>query len=241
VEAAQSAHRVDELRHPTTLQARAQEPFLTGAAWAFLVLFAVAAAGDWVGVARRPGGRALEYVCKPAALVALLLAAVALDPADGAQRAWFVVALAWCLAGDVFLMAPTDRFVPGLASFLVGHLAYVVGLSLDPHWSGGRFALGLVVVAAALAVLGRRVVGAVAGHDRALVPPVVAYMAAISAMVASAVATGDVLAVVGAGLFYASDTLIALDRFERARPWAGLAIMVTYHLGQLGLVLSLPG
>jgi hypothetical protein len=46
---------------------------MTGAAWAFLVLFGVAAVGDWVAVARRPGARALEYVCKPAALVALLL------------------------------------------------------------------------------------------------------------------------------------------------------------------------
>jgi uncharacterized membrane protein YhhN len=214
---------------------------VTGPAWLFLAAFAGFAVGDWVAVTRRPGARALEYVCKPAAMVALLLAAVALDPADGAQRAWFVVALAWCLAGDVFLMLPSDRFVPGLASFLVGHLAYVVGLSLDPHWSGARLVLGLGVVAVALAVLGRRVVGAVAGHDRALVPPVVAYMAAISAMVASAVATGDLRAVLGAGLFYASDTLIALDRFERSRPWAGLAIMVTYHLGQLWLVLSLPG
>ena len=214
---------------------------MTGAAWAFLALFAVAAVGDWVAVVRRPGARALEYVCKPAALVALLLVAVALDPADGGQRAWFVVALVWCLAGDVFLMLPSDRFVPGLASFLVGHLAYVVGLALRPDWSAGRLVLGLVVVAAALAVLGPRVIGAVARRDRALVPPVVAYMAAISAMVANAVATGDLLAVAGAGLFYASDTLIALDRFERARPWAGLAIMVTYHLGQLGLVLSLPG
>jgi uncharacterized membrane protein YhhN len=214
---------------------------VTGAAWAFLVLFAVVAVGDWVAVVRRPGARGLEYVCKPAALVALLLLAVALDAEDGAQQEWFVVALVCCLAGDVFLMLPSDRFVPGLASFLLGHLAYVVGLSLAPDWSAGRLVIGLVVVAAALAVLGRRVVGAVAGRDRALVPPVVAYMAAISAMVASAVATGNARAVVGAGLFYASDTLIALDRFERPRPWTGLAIMVTYHLGQLALVLSLPG
>jgi uncharacterized membrane protein YhhN len=214
---------------------------MTGAAWAFLALFAVAAVGDWVAVVRRPGARALEYVCKPAALVALLLTAVALDPADGGQRAWFVVALAWCLAGDVFLMLPSDRFVPGLASFLVGHVAYVVGLSLHPDWSAGGLVVGLAVVAVAVAVLGRRVVGAVARRDRALVPPVAAYVAAISAMVANAVATGDALAIAGAGLFYASDTLIGLDRFERPRAWAGLAIMVTYHLGQLGLVLSLPG
>ena len=150
-------------------------------------------------------------------------------------------ALVWCLAGDVFLMLPSDRFVPGLASFLVGHLAYVVGLSLDPDWTLGGLGVGLAIVGAAFVVLGPRVIGAVAGRDRTLVPPVAAYMAAISAMVASAVATGDVRAVVGAGSFYASDTLIALDRFERARPWAGLAIMVTYHLGQALLVLSLPG
>jgi uncharacterized membrane protein YhhN len=123
----------------------------------------------------------------------------------------------------------------------VGHLAYVVGLSLYPDWSGGRLLFGVAVVTAALAGLAPRVVGAVARRDRALVPPVVAYMATISAMVASAVATSDPWAVAGAALFYASDTLIALDRFERPRPWAGLAIMVTYHLGQLGLVLSLPG
>jgi uncharacterized membrane protein YhhN len=214
---------------------------VTGAAWAFVALFAVAAVGDWVAVVRRPGARALEYVCKPAALVALLLVAVALDPADEAQRAWFAVALVWCLAGDVFLMLPSDRFVPGLASFLLGHLAYVVGLSLDPDWPLGGLGVGVAVVGAAFVVLGPRVIGAVATRDRSLVPPVGAYMAAISAMVASAFATGDVLAVLGAGLFYASDTLIALDRFERPRPWAGLAIMVTYHLGQLGLVLSLPG
>ena len=45
---------------------------MTGAAWAFLALFALAAAGDWLAVARRPGARALEYVCKPAALVATI-------------------------------------------------------------------------------------------------------------------------------------------------------------------------
>jgi uncharacterized membrane protein YhhN len=214
---------------------------VTGAAWAFLAVFAVAAVGDWVAVLRRPEGRTLEYACKPAALGALVVVAVTLDPADDGQRAWFVAALALSLAGDVFLMLPADRFVPGLASFLLGHLAYVVGLSLDPDWSLGGLVVGLAVVGGAFAVLGPRVLGAVAGQDKALVPPVVAYLAAISAMVASAFATGDLRAMAGAGLFYASDALIALDRFERPRPWAGLVIMVTYHLGQGLLVLSLLG
>ena len=43
--------------------------------------------------------------------------------------------------------------------------------------------------------------------------PVLAYMLVISAMVATAIGAGRFFAVVGAVLFYASDSLIAWDRF----------------------------
>ena len=61
--------------------------------------------------------------------MALIATALALTPAHdaGARRAWFVAALVCSLAGDVLLMLPTDRFVAGLAAFLVGHLCYVAG------------------------------------------------------------------------------------------------------------------
>ena len=100
---------------------------MTAAAWALLVVAAVLAVVDWIGVAR--GSRALEYVGKPGALAALVLVALTLDPADGSARTWFVVALVLSLAGDVFLMLPRDRFVEGLASFLLAHVAYVVGFT----------------------------------------------------------------------------------------------------------------
>ena len=57
----------------------------------------------------------------------LIGCALALDPDDDAVRTWFVAALVLCLIGDVFLMLPQDLFVFGLASFLLGHLAYIVG------------------------------------------------------------------------------------------------------------------
>ncbi len=56
------------------------------------------------------------------------------------------------LAGDVFLMLPEKWFVAGLGSFLLGHLAYIVGLQLAPRswvWT----AVGLVLVSIAIAVL----------------------------------------------------------------------------------------
>jgi uncharacterized membrane protein YhhN len=68
---------------------------------------------------------------------------------------------------------------------------------------------------------------------------VLAYMAVISLMVVSAIGTGHPAAIVGAGLFYASDSLIAWNRFLRASRRGQVAVMVTYHLAQVGLVLSL--
>ena len=98
---------------------------MTAGAWALLIVAAILAAGDWVAVAR--GIARLEYVCKPGALAALIGVALTLDPSHGDVRAWFVVALALSLAGDVFLMLPSDRFVAGLAAFLLAHVAYVIG------------------------------------------------------------------------------------------------------------------
>ena len=67
----------------------------------------------------------------------------------------------------------------------------------------------------------------------------IAYIAVIAAMLASALASGNVVAAVGAALFVASDSMIAWNRFVRPFAAADVAIMVTYHLGQAGLVLSL--
>jgi uncharacterized membrane protein YhhN len=58
-------------------------------------------------------------------------------------------------------------------------------------------------------------------------------------MVASALASGVPLAATGAVLFMVSDTLIAWNRFVRPLEWAPITIIVTYHLAQAALVVSL--
>lgn len=210
---------------------------MTGSALLLLALALVAAFGDWVAVHR--GEKALEYVCKPLTLVLLTFAALALDPDEGAVRTWFVVALVLCLLGDVFLMLPQDVFVPGLAAFLLGHVAYVVGMLVDGVVVS-RLGIGIVIVALAVSVIGLAILRAVrAGPEPELTGPVVAYMGVISVMVACAVGVGHPTGVVGAGLFYASDSLIAWNRFVRETSHGRLAIITTYHLAQVGLVLSL--
>jgi uncharacterized membrane protein YhhN len=210
---------------------------LTGVALAWLIVAGLFAVGDWVARVRKD--QRLEYVCKPATMVGLIAAAIALVPVDdlGNRRTWFVVALVCSLVGDIVLMLPSDRFVPGLAAFLVGHLCYVAGLWA--HGPGGVALAGSSAgVVAVIAPVGWRILGALRGR-RQLGLPVALYMVVISVMLATALATGNVLAGVGAALFVSSDAMIAWNRFVRPFRAADLAIMVTYHLGQAGLVLSL--
>jgi uncharacterized membrane protein YhhN len=210
---------------------------VNGVAWLFLGAAALAAVGDWVAV--QTGKKNVEYVCKPLTIILLMGVAATVDVDDGVVRGWFVAALALSMLGDVWLMLPRDLFVPGLVSFLLAHIAFIVGLWLDGVSFLG-LALGVTFAALAAIFVGGRVLrGVRAGDDPAMAVPVAAYMGVISLMVASAVGTEEPLAIGGAALFFCSDALIAWERFVRPRRWHRLAIIVTYHLAQAGLTLSL--
>lgn len=193
----------------------------------FLVAFAIFAVTDWVAVSNRQ--TRLEYVAKPATLTALLLYA-----ANGsAASPWLIGALALSLLGDVYLMLPGDLFIAGLSAFLLAHLAYVA----DIEATAGARLLWLVVILVLSSPLSIRILRSVT--DSGLRVAVCVYMLAISLMVGSAVASGEWLAVAGSLLFFASDSLIAWNRFVVPLPWAPTAIIVTYHLGQWGLATAL--
>ncbi|MBI1814699.1 MAG: lysoplasmalogenase [Deltaproteobacteria bacterium] len=192
-----------------------------------LLAFLGLAIADWIAVSQE--SRMLEYVTKPAALGALLIYA-----ATGAHcSVALLTALVLSLLGDVFLMLPVDLFAAGLGSFLLAHVAYIADFNVA---STPRVLWWLVVVAAASPLI-RRIMRAVS--PEALRPAVGVYTAVISLMVASAIASGSLLAGIGALLFFASDGIIAWDRFVQKLSWARVAIIATYHLGQLGLVLAL--
>jgi uncharacterized membrane protein YhhN len=158
------------------------------------------------------------------------------------------VALALCLVGDVLLMLPGDLFVPGLAAFLAGHVAFTVGFLQPPagpgvppfSYSTTGLVLATVVVAGAATVPVVVIVRSLlrSGH-RALVGPVLAYVAAIGTMAVLALNAGVPPAAVGASSFLVSDTLLAVDRFVRPLPRGALPVHVTYHVAQGLLVLSL--
>lgn len=207
------------------------------AAWLLLATLAVAVC-DWLAVAA--ANKPAEYVCKPLTMVVLIGAALALDPVDSTMRTWFVVALVLSMLGDVFLMLPDEErfFVPGLGSFLLGHVAYVVGL-----FTGGvdRLALllGIAIVVLAVVAVAPRVVRGARATDPRLGIPVAAYVGVISVMVAFAIGSTVPAAIGGAVLFYLSDLTIGWSRFVKDFPLARLVIITTYHAAQVLLVLSL--
>jgi uncharacterized membrane protein YhhN len=199
------------------------------------VLPAVLALVDWYAVWR--GDHRTETWAKPAVLVALLVTALVLGATESPAGVWLLVALLFGLAGDVLLLEKSDlRFQLGLASFLVGHLAFVVSfvrLGLDPaDWAWVAWVVLLTCLLATRQV-------APATYVRsgwALAAPVAVYTVVIGAMVIVAFDTGEPLIALGATVFAASDSVLALDRFVRPRSWAPVTVMMTYHVGQALIV-----
>lgn len=214
-----------------------------------VALALIAGVGDWVAVRRE--NRRAEYVLKPLVLVLLIAAAVSSGDRVGTLKwALTVFALVFSLAGDVFLMLPRDLFIAGLGSFLVAHLAYVAAFNTSaPPLVLTAVATAAVVVVGG-AVFSKLRAGMVRSGETSFQVPVALYGLAIGAMVVSAIGTAgrpgwmtaaSALAIGGALLFMVSDGLIGWTRFVRPFRWAPLAIIVTYHLAQAGLVLGLLG
>ncbi len=154
------------------------------------------------------------------------------------SRFFMAAALAGSLAGDVFLMLP-GLFIPGLVSFLVAHLFYVVlfkvGLQWFPH--RGALAVTLGVGTAMYAFLW------VGGLPPALRLPVAAYVLVIALMAAQAIGRATVLrdapsrmVAAGAVFFMLSDSLLATNRFVSPLPMAQVWVLATYYAAQALIV-----
>lgn len=181
---------------------------------------------------------ARTYIYKPMAMIAIIgLVFTAGVPADYYQ--WAIVAgLLLSLAGDVFLMLRPARFLPGLLSFLVAHIVY----------AGAFFSradgLHLVAVAVPIAA-GMGMLGLLWPGLGRLRMAVTLYVAAITAMVATAVSAatgqwnpGQFAAAGGAVLFMASDACLGYARFRRSFPAAQGLILGSYYPAQALIGLS---
>ncbi len=214
-----------------------------------LLLLSGGCAGlDWFAVGA--GHRRLERLTKPLTLGLLLawwISAIP-RPAPGSTL-WFLFGLAFSLVGDIILLLPERHFVYGLAAFLLAQMAYTVGLNASGPVVDGRSiaaALAIVGLAVALRSVLRR--GLARRGALTMLAPVTVYLVAVSAMLWSAAtaalrpewpALAGGLVATGGALFFASDAILAWNRFVQPFDGARLLTRIVYHLGQYGLAVGM--
>ena len=184
--------------------------------------------------------RLTHYLFKPLTIVFIILIALEAKHATSPfYRQTIIAGLLFSLAGDIFLMLPQDRFIPGLVSFLAAHVFYIAAFT---HESGGALSFWTLIPFLIYGSLMMRVLWPHLGKMRL---PVILYMLAILMMGWAAAdrriltgQEGSLLAFLGAILFIASDSFLALDKFRGRFRSAQLLILSTYFTAQWLIALS---
>lgn len=209
-----------------------------------LVAFLVVSAGNLLAVGA--GWKGLEYLTKP-----LLMATLSGWVWDKVKHKpgfakWVVAGLLFSLLGDTLLMLVGKFgelfFMAGLLAFLTAHIFYMTAFVKYPRFRSGLVFQKnwlLLPLLAFLASFVGYLLPNLAGILRVAVP---IYATFITGMALAGINMGlraerpaSTLITAGVLLFMLSDSLIALTKFQFP-DWkgnvAGLAIMVTYLLGQ---------
>jgi uncharacterized membrane protein YhhN len=193
----------------------------------------------------------LHTICKPLLVIALMAYYVVVTRGLNQSLSKVVMlALLFSWGGDVLLMANERFFIPGLVSFLVAHVFYILAFRQfrtedDTHALHGlqkaRFAFPIILYGSGLVVI-------LYPHLGDLYAPVLIYALVLTLMVLHALfryqrTTSASFALVfgGAILFMISDSLLAVNKFIEPLPWAGFWIMSTYISAQFLIISGLLG
>jgi uncharacterized membrane protein YhhN len=182
------------------------------------------------------------YVFKPLTMIFILIIALSRAKESLSFYAYAIIAGLLCsVAGDVFLMLPSDRFVAGLVSFLIAHLFYIAAFTMGrplrfPLWSLTLFAL-----------YGVFIYGILYPHLGDMKIPVLVYVLVILGMgwrawerwTDTRMKTA-LFAFVGAMLFILSDSVLAVNKFREHFEIARALNLSTYFLAQWLIARSVP-
>ena len=199
------------------------------------VLFLLVAIADVYAVITQT--KSLEIIFKP-----LLMTTLAIVYLVSVKKPnfWLVSALFFSFWGDVFLLDKVNYFVFGLGSFLIAHVLYVKMtsqlLKKQPVNKILKAAIIFVALFAGVLFLIKDNLGE-------MLVPVIVYGIAISAFGTCALlnyqqekSTVNLWLLLGAILFIASDSLIALNNFYSPKRLFDIAIITLYIVSQYLIV-----
>lgn len=144
------------------------------------------------------------------------------------------IGLIFCAIGDYTL----QWFILGLTSFLIGHIFYIFAFRTTNERTTPPFVkVGLLLYGLLMAVwIGSTVYS---NGDPVMAIAVLAYIAIILTMGWTSFRTGCRFAIIGAMLFIASDSVLAVNKFIVDVPFSHELIMSTYYGAQLFIALSI--
>ncbi len=181
------------------------------------------------------------YIFKPLTMIFILSTAILAARRNICFYTCAVIGgLLFSIAGDIFLMLPTDQFIAGLVSFLIAHLFYISAFSKGMKIRSSFFA---AIVFILFGILIYSVLESYLGKMKL---PVIAYVIVILVMGWRAWARygqtrkrSALFAFLGAVLFIVSDSVLAFNRFREHFEIARALNLSTYFAAQWLMALSI--
>lgn len=145
-----------------------------------------------------------------------------------------IIGLIFCMIGDYTLR----WFLFGLTSFLIGHIFYIFAFAgTNTRKVPVSARILLLVYGLSMAIWIASTV--FKSGETVLSIAVLAYISVILMMGWTSIRTGSTFATIGAMLFIASDSYLAINKFVMPLPFSHEVIMLTYYSAQLLIALSI--
>ncbi len=175
------------------------------------------------------------YLFKPLTTFVILLIAIYGEGSWTPYQGFIAIGLVFSLAGDIFLMLPSERFIAGLSSFLLAHLFYIAAFSSGVGFDYNPWLLTLLLG------YGGIIYALLARALNKMTLSVLLYMAVILIMAYQAgnrwllFDQAALWGFLGTILFLVSDSVLALNRFRQPFRAAQAVVLSSYFLAQ-GLI-----
>ena len=172
----------------------------------------------------------LRFFTKPLLLPLLILLYITRLKSEKTQvDKLFLAGLVLSFFGDLFLLFQWG-FLPGLGSFLLAHVFYIISFRKKTQNSIWRFwpiILGLFATTLLVFLF---------PYLKEMKIPVIIYAVVIATMMYNALKTHNRNLIIGALLFLISDTLLSINLFLQPLMILNLLVMITYIAAQWFLV-----
>lgn len=187
------------------------------------------------------GPQIMIFIFKPLTMLFIIaMAVIGMGGIRSFYASMVLTGLIFSLAGDIFLMFPSNMFIYGLAAFLAGHIFYILAFvkGIRPRMNSLSW-LPFIVY-------GVLIYGFMLPSLQEMAVPVLIYVIVILTMGWRAyerwaqIRTGESrLAFIGALLFIISDSALGISRFSLPFELSTLIVLIFYFPAQWFIALSI--